>query len=60
MPVAKHEHFITIAKARYTTGNTGQQDVLRAEVVVTDLDRELLRVSQGLATARADLRSRRT
>ena len=47
--------FITIAKARYATGNTGQQDVLRAEVVVTDLDRELLRVSQGLATARADL-----
>src|SRR5271157_563606 len=41
--------FITIAKARYATGNTGQQDVLRAEVVVTDLDRELLRVSQGLA-----------
>ena len=29
--------------------------MLRAEVVVTDLDRELLRVSQGLATARADL-----
>ena len=47
--------FITIAKARYATGNTGQQDVLRAEVVVTDLDRELLRISQGLATARADL-----
>jgi cobalt-zinc-cadmium efflux system outer membrane protein len=47
--------FITIAKARYTTGNTGQQDVLRAEVVVSDLDRELIRVRQGLAEARADL-----
>ena len=47
--------FITIAKARYATGNTGQQDVLRAEVVVTDLDRELIRVRQGLAEARADL-----
>ena len=47
--------FITIAKPRYATGNTGQQDVLRAEVVVTDLDRELVRIRQGLATARADL-----
>jgi outer membrane protein TolC len=47
--------FITIAKTRYATGNTGQQDVLRAEVVVADLDRELIRVKQGLAEARAEL-----
>ncbi len=47
--------FITIARTRYATGNTGQQDVLRAEVVVNDLDRELIQVRQGLAEARADL-----
>ncbi len=47
--------FVEIAKRRYATGSTVQQDVLRAEVAVADLDRELVRVRQGLATARADL-----
>ncbi|WP_435016061.1 TolC family protein [Tundrisphaera sp. TA3] len=47
--------FIAIARERYRTGGTGQQDVLRAEVVVDDLDRELIRVRQGATSARADL-----
>jgi cobalt-zinc-cadmium efflux system outer membrane protein len=47
--------FIAIARERFKTGSTGQQDVLRAEVVVDDLDRELIRVRQGTASARADL-----
>jgi outer membrane protein, heavy metal efflux system len=46
--------FVEIAKVRVKTGGS-QQDYLRAEVVVTDLDRELVRIRQGLATARADL-----
>ncbi len=47
--------FVTIAKSRYAGGNSTQQDVLRAEVAVVDLDRELIRIRQGLAEARADL-----
>jgi cobalt-zinc-cadmium efflux system outer membrane protein len=47
--------FIAIARERYKTGGVGQQDVLRAEVVVDDLDRELIRFRQGTASARADL-----
>ncbi len=47
--------FVAIVKERYKTGGTTQQDVLRAEVVITNLDRELIRVRQGLAEARADL-----
>jgi outer membrane protein TolC len=46
--------FVEIAKVRVQTGGS-QQDYLRAEVVVTDLDRELIRARQGLAEARADL-----
>ncbi len=47
--------FVEITRARYTTGNTSQQDVLRAEVTVTELDRELVTVAQGVAEARAAL-----
>ena len=47
--------FIAIAKERFKTGGTSQQDVLRAEVVLDDLDRELIRVRQGTKMARADL-----
>ena len=47
--------FVTIAKSRYAGGNSTQQDVLRAEVAVVDLDRELIRIRQGIAEARADL-----
>jgi outer membrane protein TolC len=46
--------FVEIAKVRVATGGS-QQDYLRAEVAVTELDRELALIRQGLATARADL-----
>jgi outer membrane protein TolC len=49
------EDYLQIAKARYETTNAGLQDVLQAEVVIRDLDRELVRVRQGVAAARADL-----
>jgi outer membrane protein TolC len=47
--------FVATAKERYSTGGRPLQDVLRAEVVVTDIDRELERVRQSLAAARSDL-----
>ncbi|WP_435011031.1 TolC family protein [Tundrisphaera lichenicola] len=47
--------FVIIASERYKTGGVGQQDVLRAEVAVDELDRELIRVRQGMVSARADL-----
>lgn len=47
--------FVATAKERYRTGGSPLQDVLRAEVVVTDIDRELERVRQSLAAARSDL-----
>jgi outer membrane protein TolC len=47
--------FVASAKERYRTGRSPLQDVLRAEVVVTDIDRERERVGQSLAAARADL-----
>jgi len=45
---------VAFAKARLKSGGS-QQDYLRADVVVADIDRELLRIRQGLASARADL-----
>ena len=49
------EDFIEIARTRYETGQTSQQDVLSAEVVLADLDRELVAIRQGIDSARADL-----
>lgn len=49
------EDFIEIARVRYETGDASQQDLLSAEVVLTDLDRELVTIEQAIATARADL-----
>ena len=49
------EDFIEIARTQYETGKTSQQDVLSAEVVLVDLDRELLAIRQGLETSKADL-----
>jgi outer membrane protein TolC len=49
------EDFIEIARTRYETGQTSQQDVLSAEVVLADLDRELVAIRQGLDSAKADL-----
>jgi outer membrane protein TolC len=46
--------FVELAKVRVKTGGS-QQDYLRAEVVINDLDRELIRVRQGRTEARADL-----
>ncbi|RUL87265.1 TolC family protein [Tautonia sociabilis] len=49
------EYFLEIARSRYETGQTSQQDVLMAEVMLTDLDRELVTTRQGIAIARAAL-----
>lgn len=49
------EDFLEITKSRYETTNVGLQNVLQAEVVIRDLDRELVRVRQGTVAARADL-----
>ena len=43
-----------IARVRYAAGGS-QQDVLRAEVAVTAVDRELVTIRQDLAEARAML-----
>ena len=48
------EDFRTLAKSRLGTGGT-QQDVIRAEVLINELDREAANIQQGLATARAAL-----
>ena len=49
------EDFLRITRARYETTNAGLQNVLQAEVVIRDLDRELVRVRQGVSAARAEL-----
>ncbi|WP_158633699.1 TolC family protein [Tautonia sociabilis] len=49
------EDFIEIARTRYETGQTSQEDVLSAEVILSDLDRELVATRQAIASARADL-----
>lgn len=46
--------FVEIVKSRVRGGGS-QQDLLRAEVVLDDLDRELVKARQGVAEARADL-----
>ena len=48
------EDFRAIARSRLETGGT-QQDLLRAEVLLSELDREAANVQQGIATARASL-----
>jgi len=49
------EDFVEIAKIRYEAGNTSQQDVLRAQNAVTEIDTELATIFQEKATARAAL-----
>lgn len=49
------EDIVEIAERRYASGTTSLQDVLRARVAVTELDRELVTVRRGLAQARAAL-----
>lgn len=48
------EDFRGIARKRLATGGT-QQDVIRAEVLISELDRELATNQQAIATARAGL-----
>ncbi|HEV3163248.1 MAG TPA: TolC family protein [Isosphaeraceae bacterium] len=48
------EDFRAIARERLASGGT-QQDVLRAEVLISELDREFANNQQGIATARAAL-----
>jgi len=50
--------FVEIARVRYQTGETSQQDVLRAQNAVTDVDAELTTARQGVAEARAALARR--
>jgi cobalt-zinc-cadmium efflux system outer membrane protein len=45
----------TIAESRYRTGQVSQQDVLRAQVEVSSLDAELIRLRQQRETAEARL-----
>jgi outer membrane protein TolC len=47
--------FVEIAKVRFEGGNTSQQDVLRAQNVVTEIDTQLAAIRQDEATARAAL-----
>ena len=46
--------FQTVARRRHETGGS-QQDVLRSEVLISELDRELATNQQGIATARSAL-----
>jgi outer membrane protein TolC len=47
--------FVEVAGIRYSSGATTQQDVLRAENAVTEIESELIEVRQSLAEARAAL-----
>jgi outer membrane protein TolC len=47
--------FLQVARERYRTASATQADVLRAEVAVTDIDRELETTRQAATEARAEL-----
>ena len=47
--------FLGVARQRYKVSSATQIDVLRAEVTVTDVDRELETTRQSLSEARAEL-----
>ncbi len=49
------EDFLEIARVRYPTSTAAQPDVLRAEVALSDIDREIENNSVPLAEARAEL-----
>jgi outer membrane protein TolC len=44
-----------IAEARYRTGATGQQDVIKAQVEVVRLHNDIFAIEQALGTARAEI-----
>ncbi len=48
------EDFQTVARRRVETGGS-QQDALRAEILISELDRELANNQQGISTARSAL-----
>jgi outer membrane protein TolC len=47
--------FLGIARSRYRLATAGQADVLRAEVVVSDVDREIENTRRAESEARSDL-----
>jgi len=47
--------FVRIADSKYRTGRATQQDVLRAQVEVSDLDNQLIRLRQQLDSSQAKL-----
>jgi outer membrane protein TolC len=49
------EEFVEIARVRYESGSTTQQDVLSAEVVVDEVENELVQIREQLIAARATL-----
>ena len=49
------EDFLKIARERYRLATASQSDVLRAEVAVSDIDREIETTRQAVSEARAEL-----
>ncbi len=49
------QDLVPIVESRYKTGKVNQQDLLRAQVEVSNLDGELIRMRQQLQSARAAL-----
>jgi outer membrane protein TolC len=47
--------FVEIADSKYRTGKASQQDVLRAQVEVSNLDNQLIRLRQQLVSSQAKL-----
>jgi outer membrane protein TolC len=49
------EDFLKLARTRYPTATATQPDVLRAEVAVSDIDREIANNSAAISEARSEL-----
>ena len=49
------EEFVENTRSRFESGLTTQQDILRAEVAVDEVNNDLIRIQQGRAEARAML-----
>ncbi|MFO0890947.1 MAG: TolC family protein [Isosphaeraceae bacterium] len=49
------EDFLTLARTRYPTATATQPDVLRAEVAVSDIDREIANNTAAISEARSEL-----
>jgi outer membrane protein TolC len=49
------EDFLQIARVRYSLATASQSDVLRAEVAISDIDREIEAAQQAVSEARAEL-----